>query len=553
MASEKDHPYIPRLRSQLADNTIDRREFLRTATLLGVSASAAMVMAGRARPAQAQDTSPQETPKTGGSIRIENKNASADPAVMTSIDSSNATRQTLEYLTETGADNITRPYLLESWKPSDDLRSWTLNLRKGVTWQDGRDFTADDVVWNIQRLLKDETGSSVLGLMKDYMLDETKVADGTVSHALWDANAIEKVDDHTIRLNLKAAQIAVPEHLFHYSFAMVDPTASPNFRAGINGTGPFRVVEANPGSSAVYEANQSYWGQRAYVDRLEFVDYGDERAAVPAALLSGQIQGMLTAEPHQMPLLRSQPNLQLYEVLTGDGPCLRFRVDQKPFDDPRVRLALKLAVDNAAIVKLVLGDMGTAGEDHMVAPVHPEYFGLPPFTPDIARAKQLLAEAGYPDGLQFTVAVTKTPAYHLLIVQGIVEMWKQIGVNAAIDIMPTSAYYAVWTQLPVGLTSWAHRPLGIMNIGLAFRSGAPWNESGYSNPEFDKLLSQAESVADPVERRTLMEPIERILQQDGPIIQPTWRKQATFYAKTVGGFSMHPSQYIFAKNLWLKT
>jgi peptide/nickel transport system substrate-binding protein len=547
VASEKDHPYIPRLRSQLADNKIDRREFLRTATLLGVSASAAMVMAGRTRPARAQ-----ETPKTGGSIRIENKNSSADPAVMTSIDSSNATRQTLEYLTETGADNITRPYLLESWKPSDDLRSWTLNLRKGVKWQDGRDFTADDVTWNIGRLLKDETGSSVLGLMKDYMLDETKAADGTVSHALWDANAVEKVDDHTIRLNLKAAQIAVPEHLFHYSFAMVDPTASPNFRAGINGTGPFRVVEANPGSSAVYEANQSYWGQRPYVDRLEFVDYGDERAAVPAALLSGQIQGMLTAEPHQMPLLRNQPNLQLYEVPTGDGPCLRFRVDQKPFDDPKVRLALKLAVDNAAIVKLVLGDMGTAGEDHMVAPVHPEYFALPPFPPDIARAKQLLADAGYPDGLQFTVAVTKTPAYHLLIVQGIVEMWKQIGVNAAIDIMPTSAYYAAWTQIPVGLTSWAHRPLGIMNIGLAFRSGAPWNESGYSNPDFDRLLAQAESVADPVERRKLMEPIERILQQDGPIIQATWRKQATFYAKTVGGFSMHPSQYIFAKNLWLR-
>jgi peptide/nickel transport system substrate-binding protein len=548
VSHDSDHPYIPRLRSQLAEGGIDRREFLRTATLLGVSASAAALMAGQARPARGQ-----ETPKAGGSIRIENKNTSIDPAVMSSIDESNATRQTLEYLTETGADNITRPYLLDSWKPSEDLRSWTLNLRKGVTWQDGRDFTADDVAWNINRLLGDETGSSVLGLMKGYMLSETEGADGNRSHALWDANAIEKVDDHTVRLNLKVPQIAVPEHLFHYSFAMVDPTASPVFRTGVNGTGPFRVVDLNPERNVVYERNPAYWGQKAYLDRLEFVDYGDERAAVPAALISGQIQGILNAEPHQMPLLRTQPHLQLYEVDTGDGPALRFRVDQKPFDDPRVRLALKLGVDNAAIAKLVLGDMGTASENHMVAPVHPEYFKLPPFTQDIARAKQLLTEAGYPDGLQFEVVVTRTPAYHVLLVQGIVEMWKQIGVNATINVMPTSQYYDVWTKVPAGLTSWAHRPLGIMNIGLAYRSGAPWNESGYNNPEFDRLLTQAESLADPVERRKVMEPIERLLQEDGPIIHAAWRKQATFYAKTVGGFSMHPSQYIFGRNLWLKT
>lgn len=547
MSDKKDHAYVPRLREQLAERQIDRREFLRTATLLGVSASAAMMMAGDVRPARAA-----ETPKKGGSIRIENKNSADDPAIMSSIDASNSTRQTLEYLTETGADNVTRPYLLESWLPSEDLRSWTLNLRKGVKWQDGRDFTADDVTWNIKRLLSDETGSSVLGLMKGYMLNEAEGADGKKSHSLWDANAVEKVDDHTVRLNLKVAQIAVPEHLFHYSFAMVDPTASAKFRVGINGTGPFRVVEHNPGRNVIYEPNKNYWGQAPFLDRLEFVDYGDERAAVPAALISGQIQGMLNAEPQQMPLLASQPHLQLYDVLTGDGPVLRFRVDQKPFDDPRVRLALKLAVDNAAVAKLALGEMGSGGENHQVAPVHPEYFKLSPFAQDIARAKQLLAEAGHPDGLSFEVACTKTPAYHILVVQAIVEMWKQIGVNATINLMPTSAYYDVWTQVPVGFTSWAHRSLGIMNIGLAYRSGAPWNESGYSNPEFDKLLTEAESVADPVARRKIMEPIEKILQEDGPMIQATWRKQATFYAKTVGGFSMHPSQYIFARNLWLK-
>ena len=546
MSDDKTHSYVPTLRRQLAEKQISRREFMRTATLLGVSAASASAMAGIGTRAMAQGT-----PVQGGALRIANAVTDpTNPATLNNVPDGNVVRQTLEFLSETGVDNVTRPYLLESWEPSEDLKSWTLNVRPGVKWADGRDFTADDVEWNIRYQLTDSTGSSVLGLMKDYMLTE-KVDGETRSHELWDASAIEKIDDHTIRLNLKSPQIAIPEHLFHYPFAMIDPTGDHSFGPGVNGTGPFRLVDMGLQRNAVYEARDDYWGRRAYVDSLEFVHYGDGANANAAALMSGQVHGIMAADPQQLPLLNASPVLKFYEVPTGDGPALRFRVDQKPFDDPRVRLALKLAVDNAAIAKLALGEMGLGSENHQVSPIHPEYYELPPQTQDLDTAKALLTEAGYGDGLEFEVTVSRSTPFHLILVQGVVEMWKEIGVNAKINLIPGAQYWNVWTQVPCGLTAWAHRPLGIMNIALAYRSGGAWNESGYANPEFDALITQAEGIVDPVERRAVMADIEALLQTDGPMLHTAWAKKATYFHESVGGFSMHPSQFLFAKDYWI--
>lgn len=155
----------------------------------------------------------------------------------------------MEHLTRTGADNVTRPHLLESWEPSDDLRTWMLRVRPGVSWHSGRPFTADDVLWNLTRLVADETGSSVLGLMKPYLLEEVaaETEDGSPTHRLWPEDAIERVDELTVRLNLATPQLAVPEHLYHFPAAMLDPEEGGVFGAGSDGTGPFRLVEPEVG------------------------------------------------------------------------------------------------------------------------------------------------------------------------------------------------------------------------------------------------------------------------------------------------------------------
>ena len=184
-----------------------------------------------------------------------------------------------------------------------------------------------------------------------------------------------------------------------------------------------------------------------------------------------------------------------------------------------------------------------------MSPVHPEYAKLPAFTRDVAKAKKLLADAGHPNGIDVELACRPEPAWELVAVQGMVEQWKEAGIRVKINVMPSTQYWEVWTKVPFGFTTWAHRPLGVMSLALAYRTGVPWNESNYSNKDFDTLLAEAEGTLDVEKRRALMAKLQAILQDDGPIVQPVWRALFTFHDKRVQGFKMHPTGYIFANQL----
>jgi len=238
----------------------------------------------------------------------------------------------------------------------------------------------------------------------------------------------------------------------------------------------------------------------------------------------------------------------MYQVGTAYTAVARVHPD-KPFDDKRVRQAMRYAVDSAAVLQISYRGLGTPGEHHHVSPVHPEYAKLPPFKRDVAKAKQLLAEAGHPNGIDVEIAARPQPDWELVAVQAMVEQWKEAGIRVKINVMPSTQYWDVWTKVPFGFTTWAHRPLGVMVLGLAYRTGVPWNESHYSNPEFDKLLTQAEGILDVNKRREVMAKLEEIMQDDGPIIQPVWRDLFTFMDKRVQGFKMHPTGYIFGNEI----
>src|SRR5207245_504550 len=143
------------------------------------------------------------------------------------------------------------------------------------------------------------------------------------------------------------------------------------------------------------------------------------------------------------------------------------------------------------------------GQHHHVSPVHPKYAKLVPFQRDVAKARRLLAEAGHPNGIDTEIVCRPQPGWELLAVQAMVEQWKEAGIRVKINVMPSTQYWEVWTKVPFGFTTWAHRPLGIMSLALAYRSGGPWNESKYSNPEFDRLLTQAEGTLDVASRREI--------------------------------------------------
>ncbi len=557
MTDRKEHSHISTLKRLFAENAIDRREFLRTATLLGLSASAAYgVVGGSPFPeALAQPQMPK-----GGRLRIGMRVFDvSNPRRNPSTAGSNLVRQTCEYLSLTGRDNVTRPYLLESWAASEDLKTWTLKVRRNIKWFSGRAFTADDVVWNIKNAVDPATGSSILGLMKPYLMADFPTgavgADGkpVTASRLWDANAVEKVDDYTVRLNCRVGQLAVPEHLFHYPFNIMDPVENGVFKPGANGTGPFELLELEVGKRAVYRARKDYWGSGPYLDTFEFIDLGEEPSAYIAALQSKQLDGLQVLSNELIPAVKGMNHVTIYPAVTAQTGLARGKYDKPPFNDKRVRMALKLAVDNAKVLQVTLGETGEVAEHHHVGPMHPEYAKLPPFKHDVAKAKALLAEAGFPNGIDLEIACRKDPSWESVIVQALVEQWKQADIRVRINIMPTAEYNKVWTDVPFGYIGWAHRPLGIMTLGLAYRTGVPWNESSYSNPEFDKFLAEAESTLDVERRRAIMAKLEAILQEDGPIVQPMWQKVHSAYDKKVLGASTHPSIYVFGNELALQS
>jgi peptide/nickel transport system substrate-binding protein len=553
--SEQENVWISELKQQLADRAISRREFLRYSTLLGMSATTAYMWAGKISGEPFARSAKAARVPRGGTMRISMRCPKiSSPHTYSWVFDSNIGRGVHEYLAKTGQDNITRPFLAERWEASDDLRTWTFHMRD-VTWRSGRQFTAEDAAWNLHRVLAPATGSSVIGLMKGYLLNEVEsdeVDDAgapVMTTELWDANAIEVVNDKTLRLNLKEAQVAVPEHLFHYPLAILDPNEGGVFGVGSNGTGPFELIEFEVNRKAVLRARDDWWGEGPFLDELHYIDNGDNPAAEAAALASGQIDGIYNGNVEQLDVYRDMDDIEIYQAITAATGVARMQVDNPQFADPRVRKALRLATDQAQVLEIAYRNLGDIGEHHHVSPIHPDYFALPAFARDVDAAKALLADAGYPDGIDLEITCKPDPPWELTAVETLITQWADAGIRCTISLLPSAKFWDVWDKVPFGFTEWAHRPLGFMVLSLAYRSGVPWNESHYNNPEFDRLLTEAEGTLDVVRRSKLIGELEAIMQEDGPIVQPLWRAVFAAYHRRVKGFELHPTRYIFAEEL----
>lgn len=543
------HSYVPELCEQLRKGEVDRREFLRTATLLGVSAGAAYTMAGKIL-GQPFTPSARAQEGKGGVLRVATRvQEMSDPSTFDWVPKSNVARQIVEYLTMTGPDNITRPYLAESWEASDDLKTWTFHVRQGIKWSNGDDFNADDVVFNFERWLDPATGSSNIGLFAS--MTET-AADGTASMA---EGAVEKVDDYTVRINLNRAELAIPENLYNYPTAIVHRRFSEeggDLSKNPVGTGPYELAEYRIGEIArLTKRKEPYWGGDVSLDEIRYIDLGDEKAAHVAALASDQVDLLYELFVDQLDVIEQLPNTQLFEVVTAQTAVSRMQVDKEPFNDKKVRQALQACVDHDRVLEVAYRGRGVAAEDHHVSPIHPEYFELPKMKPDIEKAKALLAEAGHPNGVNVAIDTNNDQRWEVDAVQAMVEMWKQAGINVTINLMPGAQYWEVWDKTPFGMTGWTHRPLGVMVLNLGYRSGVPWNESRYANPEFDAALDDAGATLDVNERRKKMEKVQKILQDDAVIVQPLWRSVFTAGSNKVHNFKMHPTIYHQLNDVWV--
>jgi len=558
------HPYMPELADLFARGRVDRRTFLRQASLLGVSVASAHAFLGAmtgermGNPARAATKDPS---KMGGELRWSSPvREITDPHTFFTERQCNMTRHVVEHLTETDARNVTHPGLARSWEASDDLKTWTFHLREGVTWSNGDSFTADDVVYNIRRWMDLKTGSYnrtlFFSLLETVETGKTDEKGNPVTEQHFPDGAVEKIDDHTVRLNLRKADVAIPENFFNYPTAILHrrfDEQGGDFKANPVGTGPFALTMHEVGEAARLEKRDApHWKGEPYIDALQYVDHGDDAMAAMAALASGQVHVISNLNPPQLPQIEAMDNLVIQSVDAASTGVARMRVDKEPFNDKRVRQAMAACLDHQTLLDLAHGGHGEIAENHHVAPIHPDYYALPDRQQDYERARQLLKDAGHGDGLTIEVAVGNTTGpWETSLMQAMREQMRPAGITLKINTMPSSNYWDIWKTVPFGFTTWLHRPLGTMVLNLAYRQGAAWNETAYSNPEFEAALDEANQYLDPNERKKKMEKVERILQDDAAIIQPLWRRVFSASSKRVKNFQRHPSNYHIVDDIWM--
>jgi peptide/nickel transport system substrate-binding protein len=540
------HPAIYDLKVDLDKGKLTRRDFLRYSTLLGMSAFAASQMAGLGLVKKALAA----TPKRGGVLKVAGQvQKITHPAQFSWVAPSNIGRQVSEYLTFTDGKNITHPYLLENWVVSDDLKTWTLNLRQDVKWNNGDTFTSDDVIFTFNQWMDKDVGSSILGLMGEYL----------------DLGGIEKVDQYQVKLHLKQAEIAIPEHLFHYPALILNAkTFQGDFIKAPVGTGPYTLESFLPGERCVLKARKDYWQKGAdgqplpYMDGIEIIDMGTEMAPQIAALKAGEVDYLDLGDVGGVDVLgalKNDPNIQILPVTSASTRVLRMRVDMKPWDDNKVRTALKICQHHEKILSLAYMNEGLQGQDFHVYQLHPEYCEKPIPKYDPQRAKQLLKEAGHPNGIDVNLAVGTWPE-----VVRYAEILKQdaapAGFRINIQTMPTSQYWEKWTEVDLGITPWMHRPIGTMVLNLAYIADdagkpVPWNETRWSDPEFSKLLKEANGLLNVDERRKVFCKLEDIQQERGSIGIPFWRNAWYIMRKNVQDVTPVPPIYMTLNEAWL--
>lgn len=465
--------------------------------------------------------------------------ASSSPAAMVMI-------HVTESLFDMNTEGEIVPLLAEDYEASEDGTEWTISLREDIEFHDGTPFNAEAVKFNLERLLDPEQEAPFR-----FLIDKI--------------NEVEVVDEYTVKLTTSEPFAPIINHLSHDFVSMVSPAAAEEYgdELGENpvGTGPFVFDEWTRGEEVILTRNDNYWGEKAYLDEVTFKVVPEDSTRV-VMLETGEADAIMRVPPRDVERLEGNEELTVKEVSSLRTIYMGFNNKKEPFDDKRVRQAFNYAVDNESIVNNILQGAGRASD----APVSPGVFGYSPqekyeYNPE--KAKELLAEAGYEDGLSVTL---HHPVGRYLmdetVAQAVQSQLAEVGVDVELTTMEWVTYLETLQQPPEEaehefyMMGWGC-VTGDADYGLypMFHSSQfppeGWELSYLDNEEADELLEKARvTPEDDVRLEAYDEAIE-VIWDEAPWLFLHSEVQLNGVRNNVKGLIHHPREYISVDKAYL--
>ncbi|MEW6632388.1 MAG: ABC transporter substrate-binding protein [Pseudomonadota bacterium] len=397
-----------------------------------------------------------------------------------------------EGLTRIGPNSEVLPDLADSWTVSDDAKAYTFKLHTGVKFHDGSDFSADDVKFSLDRA----RAANSLNAQKQLFAAIDKV---------------EVIDPATVKITLSHPQGSFLYNMGWGDAVIVSPKSADTNKEKPIGTGPFKFESWAKGSSIKLVKSDHYWGAPVFLDKVEFRIVPDAAAAVPA-LLSGDIQAFPFFDPDSVVQVKDDPRFKVVVGATEGETILSINNKKPPFDKLQVRQAISYALDRKAIIDGASAGLGLPIGSHM-APTNKYYVDLTGRYPhDVAKAKELLKEAGLENGFKATLKLPP-PSYARLGGEIIASQLRDVGID--LQIIPVE--WAQWldqvfTKKDYDLTIVSHTEPN--DIDIYSRKDYYFN---YYNPTFNKVIADLELTTDEAKRKELYAEAQKILADDAVV------------------------------------
>jgi peptide/nickel transport system substrate-binding protein len=532
---------------EFAAGRLSRRDFIRRATVVGITAPAlgsilAACGSSASSSTSSSTASASATGAAGAVIKagIVTPTASINPVTVADQGGLDMLAQTGEYLCLSTQGLTLQPVLATSWTPNSSADVWTFKIRQGVKFHNGAPLTAADVVYTYKLQTNPSGSSNALSAFKGVLTPD----------------GVTQVDDYTVQFKLAAPNGNFPylTSSDNYNMIIIPNNYNPaQWQSSFIGTGPFTLSSYTPKVGASFTRNESYWGTKALPSQTQFTFYDTPSASI-LALTGGSIDvlGQFSVSGGEALLSGSYNVIKLRSSAHRE---LSMRCDQAPFTDSRVRQAIALTLNRPEIISALWKGYADIGNDSPFAPVFPSTdTSIPQRAQNIAQAKSLLAAAGHPSGFTtklITENFLEIPQYAQIVVQAAAA----IGVKINLTVESSSQYYGKatfgnsdWLDATMSLVDYGHRSVPNVFLTAPLETGGAWNAAHFANSSYDKLVAQYIASSDLSTQRSLAGQIQQLLLNETPIIFGYFYNYLTATAMGVTGVYPTAIGHLFLYN-----